>query len=127
MGGLPSARPPRGPREPQKTPRTQNDAFGVFCVFCGSPGAAPFASGQRRRLPTHVRRRRQSDALIPSASGRAPSMYIVVGGAGEVGYHVARSLREEGHDVAVVESDPKRIERMQDLDVVVVQGNMSGR
>ncbi|HET6399428.1 MAG TPA: Trk system potassium transporter TrkA [Candidatus Thermoplasmatota archaeon] len=54
-------------------------------------------------------------------------MYVVVGGAGEVGYHVARALRNEGHDVAVIDRDPARVDRLQDLDVLTVQGNMASR
>lgn len=54
-------------------------------------------------------------------------MYVIVGGAGEVGYHVARALREEGNDVAVVEIDRDRLERLQDLDVLTVQGNLASR
>ncbi len=54
-------------------------------------------------------------------------MYIIVGGAGEVGYHVARALRDEGHDVAVVESDPERLERVQEMDVLAVEGNLAQR
>lgn len=54
-------------------------------------------------------------------------MYVIVGGAGEVGYHVARALREEGHAVTVVDPRKDRIERLQDLDVTVVQGNLAAR
>ncbi|MGB0652172.1 MAG: Trk system potassium transporter TrkA [Thermoplasmatota archaeon] len=54
-------------------------------------------------------------------------MRIVVGGAGEVGYNVARALYEEGHDLAVIESDQDRIERLQDLDVIVIEGNAASR
>lgn len=54
-------------------------------------------------------------------------MYVVVGGAGEVGYHVARSLRDEGHDVCVVEMDQGRIERLADLDVATVKGNIANK
>ncbi len=54
-------------------------------------------------------------------------MYVVVGGAGEVGFHVAQALREEGHDVAVCETDPDRLERLQDLDVLAVQGSIASR
>jgi trk system potassium uptake protein len=52
-------------------------------------------------------------------------MYVVVGGAGEVGYHVARALRDEGHDVAVVEKDAERLERLQELDILAVLGNVA--
>jgi trk system potassium uptake protein TrkA len=54
-------------------------------------------------------------------------MYVVVGGAGEVGYHVARSLRDEGHDVCVVELDEKRLERLAELDVQSVRGNIANK
>lgn len=54
-------------------------------------------------------------------------MYVVVGGAGEVGYHVARSLRDEGHDVCVVETDAGRLERLAELDVATVKGNIANK
>jgi trk system potassium uptake protein TrkA len=54
-------------------------------------------------------------------------MYVIVGGAGEVGFHVARALRDEGHDVAVIESNPERLERIQELDVLAIQGNVANR
>lgn len=54
-------------------------------------------------------------------------MYVVVGGAGEVGYHVARALRDEGHDVCVVEADEGRIERLGELDVLSVRGNIANK
>ncbi len=54
-------------------------------------------------------------------------MYIIVGGAGEVGFHVARALRDEGHDVAVVERDAGRLDRLQELDVMAVLGNVANR
>ena len=54
-------------------------------------------------------------------------MYVVVGGAGEVGYHVARSLRDEGHDVCVVETNPDRLERLSELDVLSVKGNVANK
>jgi trk system potassium uptake protein TrkA len=54
-------------------------------------------------------------------------MYVVVGGAGEVGYHVARSLRDEGHDVCVIETNPGRLERLAELDVISVKGNIANK
>ncbi len=45
-------------------------------------------------------------------------------GAGEVGYHLARSLSQQKHDVSVIEVDPQRRERIEDeLDVLAVEGN----
>lgn len=54
-------------------------------------------------------------------------MYVIVGGAGEVGFHVARALRDEGHDVAVVEREARRLERLQELDVLAIQGNVANK
>lgn len=45
-------------------------------------------------------------------------------GAGEVGFHLARSLSRDGHRVTVVELDPERVRRVdEELDVSVVAGN----
>ena len=45
-------------------------------------------------------------------------------GAGEVGYHLAQTLSEQGQNVAVIELDPVKQERIEEeLDVQVVPGN----
>jgi trk system potassium uptake protein TrkA len=52
------------------------------------------------------------------------SRRFVVMGAGEVGFHLARSLSRDGHRVTVVELDPSRQRRVEEeLDVSVVAGN----
>ncbi len=51
--------------------------------------------------------------------------YVVMG-AGEVGFHLARSLSREGHNVTVIEIDPATIDRIEEeLEVGVVRGNGS--
>lgn len=51
--------------------------------------------------------------------------YVVMG-AGEVGYHLAQTLSEQGEDVAVIELDPvKQVRIEEELDVLVVPGNGS--
>jgi len=51
--------------------------------------------------------------------------YVVMG-AGEVGFHLARTLSQQGHDVAVIELDPAKQTRIEeDLDALAVLGNGS--
>jgi trk system potassium uptake protein len=51
-------------------------------------------------------------------------MRILILGAGEVGFHLARQLADEGHDVVLVEQDRDRVRGIQDaLDAIVVHGN----
>ncbi len=47
----------------------------------------------------------------------------VVMGAGEVGFHLARTLSQQGHNVVVIEPDPEKKERVEELDVALVSGN----
>ena len=51
-------------------------------------------------------------------------MKIFIVGMGEVGFHIARSLSEEGHDLVVIELDPEKVKRLQsELDVLAVTGD----
>ncbi|MFO7619570.1 MAG: Trk system potassium transporter TrkA [Thermoplasmata archaeon] len=50
-------------------------------------------------------------------------MYIVVTGGGQVGTAIAKALLNEGHSVAIIESEPKMLEEMESLDVLAVKGN----
>jgi len=48
---------------------------------------------------------------------------VVIAGAGEVGYYIARSLYSEGYEVAIIEADDKAANRAESLDALVVRGN----
>ena len=51
-------------------------------------------------------------------------MKIIIVGAGEVGFHCAQKLSEEGQDVVVIDKDPLQIKRITDnLDVQAVTGS----
>jgi trk system potassium uptake protein len=51
-------------------------------------------------------------------------MRILILGAGDVGYHLARRLSEENHDVVVVEQNRERARLIQDsMDALVIEGN----
>lgn len=51
-------------------------------------------------------------------------MNIVLIGAGEVGFHVAKALIEDGHDITAVDIDPVKCRRIaENLDAISVEGN----
>ncbi|MEG2171736.1 MAG: Trk system potassium transporter TrkA [Desulfovibrionaceae bacterium] len=51
---------------------------------------------------------------------------VVIVGAGEVGYHIARRLTQENKEVTVIDLNPERLKRITDnLDVQVVLGSGS--
>jgi trk system potassium uptake protein len=51
-------------------------------------------------------------------------MYVVVVGAGKVGYHLAKTLIQEGHEVLLLEKDRKTVETLQDdLGELIVHGD----
>ncbi|SVD60401.1 uncharacterized protein METZ01_LOCUS413255, partial [marine metagenome] len=51
-------------------------------------------------------------------------MRIVIIGVGEVGYHVAKSLSQEDHDITVMDVSATKCKRAsENLDVIVVEGN----
>jgi trk system potassium uptake protein TrkA len=55
-------------------------------------------------------------------------MKIVIIGAGEVGFYLAKRLSLEKHDLVVVDEDPEKCAHAQEaLDVSVVQGNASNQ
>jgi len=55
-------------------------------------------------------------------------MYTVIVGAGEVGFHIATILSQEGHEVAVIDRERESYERAaQELDVLAVHGNGASR
>ncbi len=51
-------------------------------------------------------------------------MYIVVVGAGNLGYHLAKTLLEEGHDVVVIDKQGDRCNEISnELNVMVIHGD----
>ena len=52
------------------------------------------------------------------------AMRAVIIGAGKIGYNIAQTLSQEGHDVIVIEQDEERKQVVEDnLDVQAMQGN----
>lgn|GEM_PF-28320 len=54
--------------------------------------------------------------------------FVVVAGGGRVGFHLARSLRAAGHEVALIERDPQRAAELQariDCPIIVGDGSMT--
>jgi trk system potassium uptake protein TrkA len=55
-------------------------------------------------------------------------MRIVIVGAGSVGFHLVRELGAEGHNIALIDSDPHKLEHVRDrLDVMTVTGSGTSR
>ena len=51
-------------------------------------------------------------------------VYIIIVGAGNLGYYLAELLLEENHDAVVVDKDPARCEQLsKELDIVATQGD----
>lgn len=51
-------------------------------------------------------------------------MRIFIVGAGEVGIHIASSLVREGHDLVVIEKDPKKVASLhRSMDILAVAGD----
>ncbi len=51
-------------------------------------------------------------------------MKIVLIGVGEVGFHVAKALSEDGHDITAVDINPEKCRRITEhLDAIDVEGN----
>ncbi len=50
-------------------------------------------------------------------------MKIIIVGAGEVGYHLAKILSQERHDIVVIDNDVERVARVNEgLDVLAIEG-----
>lgn len=76
-------------------------------------GSNPTPSASARPLHVRAHQARQDR-----------DVHIVVVGAGEVGEYVCERVTRQGHDVALVERDPKRLRAVQEhLDVLAVLGN----
>ena len=51
-------------------------------------------------------------------------MKIVIAGVGEMGNHLAQMLSGNGHDITVIDSDPKLLAEVGSLaDVITVEGD----
>jgi len=51
-------------------------------------------------------------------------MRIIIAGAGEVGFHVARMLANEDHDIVIIDVDENRLKHVEShLDVGTIKGN----
>ena len=54
-------------------------------------------------------------------------MRIIIGGAGRIGFELARTLRLQNHDVVLIDNDARAIKNAQQLDVLVISGDITSR
>lgn len=51
-------------------------------------------------------------------------MYIIVGGGGQIGYYVTKGLLAQGHEVLLLDKDPRRVQTLSDeLGSAVLRGD----
>lgn len=51
-------------------------------------------------------------------------MYILIGGGGQVGYYLAKGLLQQGHEVLLLEKDPRRVRQLtEELGSAVTRGD----
>jgi trk system potassium uptake protein TrkA len=50
-------------------------------------------------------------------------MYVIIGGAGQVGQSIARSLVQQGQELAIIEADDAAADRASAIDALIVKGN----
>ena len=48
---------------------------------------------------------------------------IIIAGGGDVGFHLAKTLSEEGHSITIIEKRDEITEKLEALDILVVTGN----
>ena len=54
-------------------------------------------------------------------------MHIIILGAGGVGFHLAKNLSQEGHDIVIIDTDTEKIARINEsLDALAIQGEGTG-
>ena len=93
------------------------------CTPSARPGSRSTCSRARSRTPrgaavrrTRPKRRRERDG----------AMYIIVVGAGKVGWNLARELLDKGHEVTLIENDRRRYLTVeQELEHNVTYGDAS--
>ncbi|MBI3977714.1 MAG: TrkA family potassium uptake protein [Chloroflexi bacterium] len=51
-------------------------------------------------------------------------MYIIIAGGGKVGFYLAKTLLAEGHEILIIEMNPKKVDRIaEDLGSVAMRGD----
>jgi len=51
-------------------------------------------------------------------------LYIIIVGGGQHGYHLAKALLSEGHEVSIIEPDVRKVRRIEeDLGSICIQGD----
>ena len=53
-------------------------------------------------------------------------MNIIIAGAGEVGFHLAKMLSEENHQICIIDNDEARLQQIaESSDIIPVKGTVT--
>ncbi len=76
-----------------------------------------------RRPPTSFLGPEERDETFLRGPPPSYRVSVIIAGAGEVGYYIAKSLYSEGYEVVIIEVDEAAANRAESLDALVVRGN----
>ncbi len=126
VSDIPGRRVPRPPRRTVRRSTSLAWKMNFLSRNLGFGGKIYICRIKCKKVPRAFpeRFRPGSEYRFGSYEKRGLAMKIVIAGAGEMGSHLARMLRGNGHEIAIVDSDPKALAEVASLaDVISVEGD----
>src|SRR5207245_1106856 len=82
------------------------------------------AASRHLRRPQHLQPAPPARARLPLRGGRAAVKVLVTGGAGYIGSHTVRELRDAGHEIAVLDDLSRGHRKSVPPEVPLVRGDL---